>query len=72
VVLNYAYANITLISNLKLTAGQMKNPVWEPMEFLWDSDITPQGGAVQVNYKVNEMLSLIGTRRPSSERDRYQ
>lgn len=63
VVLNYAYGQWLPNSEWTLTAGQMKNPIWEPMEFLWDSDITPQGAAVEYNKKLSDYLTLnvLGT-----------
>jgi hypothetical protein len=58
VVLNYAYGQWTPNSEWKLTAGQMKNPIWEPMEFLWDGDITPQGGAIEYSKKLSDYLKI--------------
>lgn len=31
---------------VSLTGGKFANPIWEPMDFIWDPDITPEGGAV--------------------------
>ncbi len=59
-VLNYAYVDYTPKEWLKLSGGQMKNPIWEPMEFLWDSDITPQGAALSANYKLNDSIRIVG------------
>ena len=59
VALNYAYGQYIPNDYWTLTAGQMKNPIWEPMEFLWDADITPQGGSVQHNYKINDHLNIF-------------
>ena len=58
VVLNYAYGQWTPNADWTLTGGQMKNPIWEPMEFLWDSDLTPQGVAVEYNKKLNDYLTI--------------
>ncbi len=58
VVLNYAYGQWTPNAEWTLTGGQMKNPIWEPMEFLWDSDITPTGGAIQYSKKVIDNLTI--------------
>lgn len=58
VVLNYAYGQWTPNDEWKLTAGQMKNPIWEPMEFLWDGDLTPQGGAIQYSKKLSDYLQI--------------
>lgn len=61
VVLNKAYGQYMVNDRLTLTLGKMDNPIWEPMEFLWDSDITPEGGAVQYNYKLNDKVSFFTT-----------
>ena len=60
VVLHKAYGQYMANDRLTLTAGKMDNPIWEPMEFLWDADITPDGGVVQYNYKVNDKITLFG------------
>ena len=59
IVLNYAYAQYTPNDKLTLTGGKMMNPIWEPWEFLWDTDITPEGGAVQFVYPLNDMAKLV-------------
>ena len=59
VVLNKAYGQYMPTTNLTLTAGKMDNPVWEPMEFLWDSDITPEGGTVQYKYRLNDVVDFF-------------
>jgi hypothetical protein len=56
VVLNKAYGQYTPNERLTLTAGKMDNPIWEPMEFLWDSDITPEGAAIQYKKKLNDRV----------------
>lgn len=61
VVLHYAYAQYMPNDNFTILAGQMKNPIWEPMEFLWDGDITPTGAAVQYKRKVNDSLNFTLT-----------
>jgi len=59
VVLNKAYGQYMVNDRLTLTAGKMENSVfYEPMEFLFDNDITPEGASVEYNYKVNSILSL--------------
>ncbi|HLD88434.1 MAG TPA: putative porin [Candidatus Omnitrophota bacterium] len=59
VALNYAYGQYIPNDQWTLTGGQMKNPIWEPMEFLWDSDITPTGGAAQYHYKLSDALNVF-------------
>ncbi len=59
VVLNKAYGQYMFTPDLTLTAGKMENSVlWEPMEFLFDNDITPEGASVSYNYKLNNIVSL--------------
>ncbi len=60
VILNYAYGEYKPNEQVTLTAGQMKNPIWEPMEFLWDADITPTGGALQYNNKLSDTFGIFG------------
>ena len=62
IVLNYAYAQYTPNDKLTLTGGKMLNPIWEPWEFLWDTDITPEGGSVQFNYPLmGDNLKLVSS-----------
>ena len=60
-VLNYAYAQYNPNDNWQFTGGQMLNPIWEPFEFLWDADITPQGGTIQFNKKLNDSTKVFLT-----------
>lgn len=57
--LDYAYAQYTPNDYVTLTGGKMKIPFWEPADLLWDTDITPEGGAINLNYKVNDNFKLI-------------
>ena len=61
VLLNYAYAQYIPNDKLTLTGGKMLNPLWEPWEFLWDNDITPEGGAIQLNYPLLGGLKFVST-----------
>jgi hypothetical protein len=61
VVLNKAYGQYMVDDRTTLTAGKMDNPIWEPMEFLWDSDITPEGGALQFKKKFNDKIDWFAT-----------
>jgi len=61
VVLNKAYGVYAFNDNWSATAGKMDNPIWEPMEFLWDADITPEGGSVRYDKKINDKISLFTT-----------
>ncbi|MEI7998008.1 MAG: putative porin [Candidatus Omnitrophota bacterium] len=59
IVLNKAYGQYMFTPDLTVTVGKMENSVfYEPMEFLFDNDITPEGISPSYTYKVNSMLSL--------------
>ncbi|MDD5255576.1 MAG: putative porin [Candidatus Omnitrophica bacterium] len=55
--LDYAFAEYMLTPGLYLYGGRMNNPVWEPGDLLWDTDIHPEGGAAKFDYKLNPALS---------------
>ncbi|MFH1406674.1 MAG: putative porin [Candidatus Omnitrophota bacterium] len=59
IVLNYAYGEYKPFDGLMLTAGKFQNPLWLPTDILWDSDINPDGVAVQLGYKLNSVLNLF-------------
>jgi len=61
--LDYAFANYRPCKFAGITAGKFKNPIWQPTVFLWDSDIRPEGIAVQVKYKLDtgEGIELFAT-----------
>lgn len=52
VVINKAYAVYSPASWATLTGGKMDNPIWEPANLLWDSDITPEGGSAKLEKKL--------------------
>lgn len=60
IVLNYAYAQYRPNQDWTLTGGKILNPIWEPWEFLWDNDITPEGGAIRFDKKLSDKISLFG------------
>jgi len=60
-VLNKAYAIYTPASWATLIGGQMDNPIWEPGSLLWDPDITPIGGVVQLQKKLNDYMTPFTT-----------
>ncbi|MBI5024476.1 MAG: putative porin [Candidatus Omnitrophica bacterium] len=55
--LDYAYAEFKPYSWLALTGGKMKIPFWEAGDLLWDTDITPEGGAINLN--MNTLPNLM-------------
>ena len=57
--LDYAYVQYAPNEHLTLTGGKMKIPFWEPTELLWDADLTPEGGAANLNWKMNDNIKLF-------------
>ena len=57
VVLNRAYAIYTPAPWATIMGGKMDNPIWEPASLLWDPDITPEGGNVQFQKKINDYIT---------------
>jgi len=57
--LDYAYAQYTPFNWVTLIGGKIKNPLWEPGDLIWDTDITPEGGAAQLSKKLNSKSSLF-------------
>lgn len=49
---NYAYAQYTPVSWATLVAGKMNNPLWEPGDLIWDTDINPEGGALKLSKTI--------------------
>jgi hypothetical protein len=57
--LDQAYGQYTPVDWLTLVAGKMPNPIWNVSQLFWDSDITPEGGAILLNYKPCDNLALF-------------
>lgn len=54
--LDYAYAEYAPFAWASFFGGRMKNPLWEPGDLLWDTDINPEGLAAKLSGKVNDRL----------------
>ena len=52
IALDYAYAQYTPLSWVTLVGGKFKNPLWEPGDLIWDTDINPAGGALKLDYQL--------------------
>ena len=61
--LNLAYIKHKLGSDMTVFAGKMKNLIWKPSDLLWDSDINPDGLAVQIRTMDNKLRTVIGSFR---------
>ena len=57
VAIDKAYVTYTPNQYITLTGGKMANPIWEPASLLWDPDITPEGGVVQLQKKINDYVT---------------
>lgn len=52
---DYGYAQYRPFSWLTLKLGRLKGiPFWIPSDLLWDTDINPDGGSIQLDYKFFE------------------
>lgn len=54
--LDYAYAEYAPFKWATLLGGRMANPLWEPGDMLWDTDIHPEGVAGKFKWKLNSNL----------------
>ena len=57
--LDLAYAEYQPFKGVKLFGGKFKNPIWRPSDLLWDSDINPEGGALQLDLETMPNLNVI-------------
>jgi hypothetical protein len=57
--LDLAYAEYQPFKDIKLLGGKFKNPIWRPSDLLWDSDINPEGGAIQLKFKTLPALDVF-------------
>lgn len=57
--IDYAFAEYTPFKWLSLIGGKFHNPIWRPYDLLWDSDITPEGAAVQVRHEIVPHLKFF-------------
>lgn len=57
--LDLAYAEYEPYKGIALVGGKFKNPLWLPSDLLWDSDINPEGAAVQADVDVLPDLNVL-------------
>jgi len=57
--LDYAYAQYSPFSWATLIGGKFKNPLWEPGDMIWDTDINPEGGALKLSKKISSKTELF-------------
>ncbi len=58
---DYAYAEYNPFTWASVIAGKMKNPLWEPTDMIWDTDINPEGGIFKLSKRLIPELDLFAT-----------
>lgn len=59
IALDYAYAKYTPYSWIEIIGGKFYNPLWMPTDLVWDSDINPEGGSINLKTALNDKLSVF-------------
>lgn len=54
-----AFARYYPFSWAAATGGKFKNPIWEPGDMIWDTDINPEGGACELWGRVSRNSALF-------------
>jgi hypothetical protein len=57
IIIDKAYMQWQPGNWISLIGGKFANPIWEPMDFVWDPDITPEGGVALLKASLNSQLS---------------
>jgi hypothetical protein len=57
--IDLAFADYNPTEWLEIIGGKFKNPLWTPSDFLWDSDIRPEGGTILLHSKVLPALEIF-------------
>jgi hypothetical protein len=57
IIIDKAYMQWQPRNGISLIGGKFANPIWEPMDFVWDPDITPEGGVALLKASLNSQLS---------------
>jgi hypothetical protein len=59
VYIDYAYADYIAAPWATLLIGRMKNPVWQTGDMLFDTDINPEGGAIQLKHALGDRTNFF-------------
>ncbi|HAZ09549.1 MAG: hypothetical protein A2047_01265 [Omnitrophica bacterium GWA2_41_15] len=57
--IDYAYASYAPVAWAALSAGRMKNPVWQTGDMLFDTDINPEGAAIQLKHALGDRTNFF-------------
>ncbi len=55
--LDYAYATYKPAEPVELMIGKIKNPIWNPKDLIWDSDVRPDGAAAKLTFKPSDRFT---------------
>ena len=56
-----AYAKYKPFTFASVIGGKMPNPFWEPKDLIWDTDITPEGFAIQGQHELFPKFKVFWT-----------
>ncbi|MFA5164320.1 MAG: putative porin [Candidatus Omnitrophota bacterium] len=66
IILDYAYgqydpdlSHYMQPLSLSMIGGKFPNPIWEPVDMLWDTDIRPEGVMANLGYKADNNLDFF-------------
>ena len=59
VYIDYAYASYAPVAWATVSLGRMKNPIYQTGDMLWDTDINPEGAAIQFNHKLTDKANFF-------------
>lgn len=57
--IDYAYAQYTPVKWASLLLGKFNNPIWNPKDLIWDTDITPEGIAATLKFEPMKNVELF-------------
>jgi len=57
--IDYAYASYAPAAWATISLGRMKNPIYQTGDMLWDTDINPEGVAIQFNHKLSNNVDFF-------------
>jgi polyhydroxyalkanoate synthesis regulator phasin len=61
VQIDRAYATYKPFGFASITGGKMSNPLWEPKDLIWDTDITPEGVAIKGEHELFPKFKVFWT-----------
>lgn len=59
VYIDYVYASYSPVAWATLLTGRMKNPIYQTGDMLFDTDINPEGAAVQFNHALGDKAKFF-------------